>query len=261
MRKYLALARAALLDAIQEKAEIMIWVVLDAIPIFVMGSLWLANREHLVSMSLSQIVTYYIMVLVISRMIEFYFDEDMSDMVQSGEFSKYLLKPIHFPFAFIPLTFGRKLISGIVMAIPMLLIVGTVFRHYLTFPNRLMFGFFLLSLLITIGVRYSVSVLAGAGAFFWERSEALTHARWMLEMTIGGYLLPLTFYPSWFRIIPEILPFKYIYYVPVSIFTGTFDVSTTLSALAIGTLWLLVIIPASHWVWKKGISRYSSVGG
>ena len=103
--------------------------------------------------------------------------------------------------------------------------------------------------------------MALAGAFFWERSEALTHARWVLEMIAGGYLLPLSLYPSWARNITEFLPFKYIYYVPVSIFTGIIDLNTVMTTLFVGVIWLTAMILFSQWIWKKGIIRYSGVGG
>jgi len=261
MRKYLALARAALLDAVQEKAEIMIWVLLDALPVFIMASLWLSNRTQVTIMSISQLITYYIIAMIIGRLTEFFFDEDMGELVRTGEFSKYLLKPLRFPAAFIPQTFGRKLFSGFVMITPIVAVIGIFFRQYLVFPSKIQLLLFLLSLIITLGIRYSLSTLAAAGAFFWEQSGALTHVRWVLEIVAGGYILPLSFYPSWLRIIPESLPIKYIYYVPISIYTGIFDNKTALSTLAIGTLWLPVMIFAAHWVWRKGITRYSGVGG
>lgn len=261
MRKYIALARIAFLEAIQEKAEIMIWVLLDIIPVFVMGSLWLSNRTSVTTMNVSQLVTYYIMVMIIGRVTEFFFDEDMSDLVRTGEFSKYLLKPLRFPFSFVPQMMGRKLFSGIIMLIPIVGVVVLFFRQYLVFPHGIQFMLFLFSLLLTLGIRYALSVLAAAGAFFWEQAGALTHARWILELTVGGYLLPFSLYPSWLRVIPESLPMKYVYYVPVSIFTGAFDTNTALSTLGAGMLWVAVMVAIAQWVWKKGIIRYSGVGG
>jgi len=261
MRKYIALARAALLDAVQEKAEIMIWVLLDTIPVFIMVPLWLANQEKLPVMTISQIVTYYVVVMIIGRVTEFYFDEEMSDQVRSGEFSKFLLRPLRFPFAFIPQTFGRKLFSGVTMIIPMLIIIIGVFHRYLVIPTLPGLLFFIPSLFITIGIRYTLSALAAVGAFFWEQSEALTHARWILEIVAGGYMLPLSLYPEWLRIIPDSLPFKYVYYVPVSIFTGAFDLRTTFINLMGGAIWLVILLVLTRWTWKKGLIRYSGVGG
>ena len=261
MRKYMALARVAFLDAIQEKAEIAIWVLLDIIPVFTMGSLWLANRTSMTTMNISQLVTYYIMVMIVGRVTEFYFDEDMSDMVRTGDFSKFLLKPLRFPFAFIPQMMGRKLFSGIIILIPLVGAIVLFFYQYIVFPHGIQLFLFFCSLFLTLGIRYALSTFAAAGAFFWEQANALTHARWMLEIVLGGYSLPLSLYPSWLRIIPESLPIKYIYYIPVSIFTGAIDVRTAFSTLSVGILWTVVMVACSQWVWKKGVIRYSGVGG
>lgn len=261
MRKYVALARIAFLEAIQEKAEVLIWVLLDIIPIFIMGSLWLSNQSSLTAMSISQLITYYVLVMIIGRTTEFYFDEEMTDLVRTGEFSKFLLKPLRFPFAFIPQTFGRKLFSGIIVLVPIIGIILFFFRQYLIAPRGLQLLLFAFSLCLTLGIRYALSTLAAAGAFFWEQAGALTHARWMLELTIGGYLLPLSLYPSWLRIIPESLPIKYIYYVPVSIFNGTFSAETAITTLLVGIVWVFALLVLSQWVWKKGVVHYSGVGG
>jgi ABC-2 type transport system permease protein len=261
MRKYLAIARAALLEAIQEKSEIFIWVILEAVPVFVMGSLWLANQQHLVALNISQIITYYLVVMIISRLTEFYFDEGTGDLIRTGEFSKYLVKPIRFPFAFIPQALGQKVISGIVLPLAMLVPLVAVFGKHIIFPEPSRLLLFLLSLILTLGIRYTLSVMALAGAFFWERSEALTHARWMMEMVVGGYLLPLSMYPSWAGSISGLLPFKYIYYVPVSIFTGIIGLNTAVIELLKGIIWLAAMLLFSRWIWKKGIIRYCGVGG
>lgn len=107
-------------------------------------------------------------------------------MVQTGEFSKFLLKPLRFPFAFIPQTLGRKLFSGVILPIPILGIILVSFRQYVILPGTTRVFLFLLSLFITCGIRYSLSTLAGAGAFFWEQANALTHLRWILESSVGG---------------------------------------------------------------------------
>lgn len=261
MRKYIALARLAFLEAIQEKEEIIIWVLLDIIPIFVMGSLWLSNQSSVTTMSISQLITYYIMVMIIGRVTEFFFDEDMSNMVRTGEFSKFLLKPLRFPFAFIPQMMGRKLFSGIIVLTPIIGVVVLFFRQYLVVPHGIQLVLFLFSILLTLGIRYALSTLAAAGAFFWEQSEALTHARWILEMTVGGYLLPFSLFPSWIRVIPESLPLKYVYYIPVSIFTGAFDMNSAYATFGAGILWTIAMIVFAQWVWRKGVVRYSGVGG
>lgn len=260
MRKYLALARAELLNAIQEKEEILIWIIIEAIPVFVMGSLWLANSHNLIQVSISEMVTYYLVVMIINRLTEFYFDEYVQDEIRDGTFSRYLLKPVSTPWLFIPVTLGRKLFANVIL-LPILVLMVVAFGQYLVFPGLAAGLLFVVFLFISSFIRYSLSVLITTAGFYWEQTYSLVHLRWILETVAGGYVLPLIFYPEWLRFIPDSLPFKYIYYIPAAVFTGMITTSEAIPALLPAFFWMIGLLVFGHWLWRIGIKRYSSVGG
>lgn len=261
MGKYFAMARAELLDAIQEKAEIIIWLLIEAIPVFVMGSLWISNGQSVRGMEVSQLVTYYMLVLVVSRLTAFYFDEYIQDEIKSGEFSRFLVRPLTFPLAFIFTNIGSKTFSIPLLLTPVIFMTSVVFHTHIILPDPMSLLLFSVSILIAFGIQFTLSTLISAGAFFWEQAEALLHARWILEVIAGGYALPLSFYPEWLKFLPNLLPFKYVYYVPVSIFMNTFSVQQSITNIIQGFFWLLVMLVISNAVWKIGVKRYSGVGG
>ncbi|MBI2309667.1 ABC-2 family transporter protein [Candidatus Collierbacteria bacterium] len=260
MRKYWALARAELLDAIQEKEEIFIWIIIEAIPVFVMGSLWLANQKSLVRVSISEMVTYYLVVMVTARLTEFYFDEYVQEDIRDGTFARYLIKPIRSPELFIPVTWGRKLFANLIL-LPIIALMIIGFRQYLVFPDLAGVLLFAAFLFISSFIRYSLSVLVTTGAFYWEQTHSLVHLRWILETVAGGYVLPLIFYPDWLRFIPDSLPFKYIYFVPTAVFTGMITNSEAANNLLPAFLWMIGLLVISHLAWRIGVKRYISVGG
>lgn len=260
MKKYLAIARAELLDALQEKGEILIWVLLSIIPALIMSSVWLANANQVTVLTLSQLVTYYIVASAISWITEFWFDEYIHEEIRTGEFSRFLLKPIAFPFAFIFQNIGRKIFSIPIFLIPTVLFISLLFRQQLIFPQQKSLLLFAGALCVTFGIRFALSTLAAAGGFWWEHASALTHLRWVLEIVAGGYLLPISLYPSWMQEFPKLLPFQYIYYFPISIFTGTIPDNQIISGMIIGIIWMIFLIFLSKWVWRLGIKKYSAVG-
>lgn len=260
MKKYWALARAELLDAIQEKEEILIWIIIEAIPVFIMGSLWLANRQSLVQVSISEMVTYYLVIMVAARLTEFYFDEYVQDEIRDGTFARYLLKPLSPPWLFIPVTWGRKLFANLVL-LPVVSLIVIVFRQYLVFPDLVGILLFVIFLFMSSFIRYSLSVLITTAAFYWEQTYSLVHLRWILETVAGGYVLPLIFYPEGLRFIPDSLPFKYIYFVPAAVFTGMITTDEAVNNLLPAFFWTAGLLVLSRWLWGIGVKRYSSVGG
>lgn len=260
MRKYWALARAELLDAVAEKAEILIWIIIDAIPVFVMGSLWLANQQNLLKASISEMVTYYLVVMITSRLTEFYFDEYVQDEIRDGTFARYLLKPLSLPWLFLPVIWGRRLVENALL-LPVAAVIIVLFRQYLVIPDPYSLFLFAVFLLISSFIRYSLSVLITTAAFYWEQTYSLVHLRWILEAVAGGYVLPLIFYPEGLRFIPDSLPFKYIYFVPTAVFTGMISTSEAAGNLLPALLWMAGLLIVSRLIWGIGIKRYSNVGG
>lgn len=261
MKKYLALTKAEWLDALQEKGEVIVWMLISVIPVFVMAAVWLSNQQQVRVLNLSQLITYYIVVIALGWATEFWFDEHVHDEIRTGEFSQYLVKPLHFPRAFIFQNLGRKLFSVIILLLPAITAIALIFRQHLITPNRTAVMIFMVSIFISYGIRYSLSVLVAATGFWWEQASALVHLRWVLEILAGGYMLPISLYPEWLTFIPNSLPFQYIYYVPVSIFTGAIGVESTFNYLLRSVVWLIGLLIFSGWIWRRGVRHYSGVGG
>lgn len=260
MRKYLSLARAEMLDAVQEKAEVLIWMLIAAIPIFVMSSVWMNNQHQVGNLNISQLVTYYMIAVFLGWVTEFWFDERMGEEIRTGDFSRYLLRPLVFPFAFIFQNLGRKMFSVPIFVTPTVLIIFLLFKNYLVFPNRAGFLVFIAAVLVSIGIRFALSVLVAAVAFWWEQSTALVHLRWVLEVLAGGYMLPVSLYPNWLQFIPRSLPFQFIYYIPISIFNGAISPETAISMLPTSLTWMVGLLITGHLLWNKGVKQYSAVG-
>ena len=260
MRKYLALAHAEMLDAVQEKAEVFIWMLITVIPVFVMTSVWTTNQYQVAGLNISQLITYYLIVVFLSWVTDFWFDEHMGEEIRTGGFSRFLLRPLTFPFAFIFQNLGRKMFSIPIFLIPTALVISLLFKDHFIFPNRTSFLIFVAAALVSFGIRFTMSVFAASGAFWWEQSSALIHLKWVLEVLAGGYMLPISLYPDWLQFIPRSLPFQFIYYVPVSVWNGTISPSAAASMLLTGFIWFIILLIASSWLWNKGVKQYSAVG-
>lgn len=261
MRKYWAIARAELLDALQEKGEIIIWLLVEIIPIIVMGSLWISNQNQVGVLSTEQLVTYYFAVLVVSRLTDFWFDNYMQDNIRTGAFSKWLLKPVRTPFMFIPDNLGSKMFSVPFTLTPLISILGLVFKKFIIIPDTKVFMWFGMALINTYAIKFSLSLIAATVAFYWEQSRAAMHVKWVMEIIFGGYALPLSFYPDWLSWLPNALPFKYIFYVPASIYIGGISGGQITNLLFGGIIWSVILLVVSVWFWKKGIRKFSAVGG
>lgn len=260
MKKYLAIAKAEWLNALQARGEIFIWLLLETMPIFIMGSLWSSNKSNIPNFSSGQLVTYYIAILITSRLTAYYFDEDLQKEIREGTLSRFLVKPIKFPLANIPQNLGGKAFNTLFLLVPVLAIVVSVFKNQLITPPPQLLSLFLLSLIPAFFIQYSISVLVSSVAFYWEQSNSIVHIKWMLEAMVGGYMLPLSLYPGWARLITDFLPFKYVYFVPAAIFSQRLSSSEISLNIFFSVLWAVALFFIGDIVWKKGLKEYTSVG-
>ncbi|MEK7101364.1 MAG: ABC-2 family transporter protein [Patescibacteria group bacterium] len=262
MKKYLTIAKAEWLDALQNPGEVFIYIVLESIPVFIMGSLWIANKNNLsnLDVSPSQLVTYYFIVLMTSRVIDFYFDETAQVEIRDGTFSKHLLKPFSFPLYLISSNLGGKMFHFFSLYIPVLFLLAFTFKSQIILPSSYNTLFFVISLVLAYFINFAISALTATAAFFWEQSLSLIHANWMLISTAGGYMLPLYLYPNWLQSIFNFLPFKYLYYIPAAIFTNKLNLLEASSSLIYSLIWAVALNIIAYFFWKSGLKRYTSVG-
>ena len=238
-----------------------IWLLLETLPIFIMGSLWSSNKSAIPNFSTGQLVTYYIAILITSRLTAHYFDENLQKEIREGTLSRFLVKPIKFPLANIPQNLGGKVFNVLFQLAPVLVIMISIFKNQLIAPPPHLLLLFLLSLIPAFFIQYSISILVSSVAFFWEQSYSIVHIKWMLEAMAGGYMLPLSLYPNWARLITDFFPFKYVYFVPAAIFTQRFGLTEISLNLLYSLLWAVGLFIVGDIVWKKGLREYSSVGG
>jgi len=263
MKKYLALARVEWLDALHNWGEIILWILLESFPIFIMSSLWLSNKSGVMGTgySFSQLITYYVVVVIISRLTSHYFDQGAQDEIRNGTFSRFLLKPISYPLAFIAPSIGGKLFHFTFLFMPVILTITFILRGYIVYPTFLNLMLFIVSLIAAFMLQYAFSVCITAVAFYLEQASAFMHVKWILENVAGGYMIPISIYPAWAQNILIFLPFKYLYFVPAQIFLEKLSTPEIFKQLIIAFSWVMVLVFLSHRFWKTGIKHYSGVGG
>ena len=261
MRKNLAIAKAEWLDAIQSYQEVILWIIIQSVPILVMGVLWSSSQSYFSVTQISYLVSYYVLIFVIDRLTSFYFEQNMQDQIREGTFSRYLLKPISVQKYLLWDNIGGKCFNTLFLLLPILGIISIIFSGHLISPGSLNFGLFLASLSSAFFIQFSLALLVTSGAFFIEQAFAINHLHWMLDAVAGGYMLPITFYPQFLQKLFGLLPFSYVYYVPASIYTGQFSAPLALQKIGFSVAWAVSLYFLSLIIWRIGIKKYSSVGG
>ena len=77
---------------------------------------------------------------------------------------------------------------------------------------------------------------------------------------LSGSIIPMWFFPEWLSNILNVLPFVYIYQLPLDIYIGKYDMAVLMQKMCIQFAWLL-ILGALFWYLQKRVTKHVLVQG
>jgi ABC-2 type transport system permease protein len=263
LRKYWHIYLIGWQSAVTYRAELYIWLFIEAIPLVVMLVLWVSVYQQgntLTGYNLSQLLTYYLIGHLISAITEAHFELDVVDQINDGSVAQYFLKPVSFKKLMITGESSWKSFSFLFSQLPLLLAIIFLAQDWLIFPSPIssilviiivFFGFILDSLM---------SLLVIAGAFFIDEGRSLSHLKWMLTGIFSGMILPLSLYPQWLENLSRALPFQFKFAVPMEVYLGKISPIQSVQFILFEIFWIIILYFGVKLSWLVATKKFTAVG-
>jgi ABC-2 type transport system permease protein len=211
---------------------------------------------------LTEMVWYFAGISFIYIFIWNFTDTRLSDRILSGELSTDLIRPMSVFKVELSNAIGLRMSGLIFEFIPDLIVFSLIFfPHFMTIASLLKFIVFgILAFLIY----FMLAFLIGMTAFVTKNNHSLSRIKVLLISFLGGGSVPLEFYPSWLNKIVDVLPFKYIFYIPIQMLLNRESVqgmSFFVQTVCIQLAWILLFYVLCKISWKIMIKKYCAVGG
>jgi ABC-2 type transport system permease protein len=208
--------------------------------------------------SLNSILVYYFFINFLSELYKiagenltwrFFF------LIKSGEIKNFLLRPYNIFTYFVLESIGYSFVY-------LALVFLTFLVVFLFFKSNLL-DFLLLLLIIAFSLVFYVSfrILIALFAFWLENLDLLGVFIFNLILIASGRILPLDFYPAWLVKVLNVLPFKYMYYLPSAYFSGKISQVELINGLLIMFSWTFVIFALNLLIFKIGVKKIKAYGG
>ena len=210
--------------------------------------------------TLSEMVTY-VAVGWIARSCYFSdIDTEIDELVRSGQVSVFLLRPVNFHLMLLSQAAGESLFRILFFTGPIAVAVLTLFPVSLPASSSaaLMFA---VATVFSFLIMAEINFLIGVLAFFTKSIQGIARAKYMLLQLFSGLLMPLAFFPHWFRGALELLPFKNITYIPLQLYLGKISGAEIGSVFANQILWTAALVGLSHVLLRKALRRLTLQGG
>ena len=208
-----------------------------------------AQNSSINGYSLSQMVTYVSIGWISKSFYLNYIDHNIAADVREGKLAVDLVKPQDFQCMYYARGAGQCLFRMLFFTPP--IVVAAVFIFPVNGPAGAAgsAGFAvstLLSVLIYLGMNY----LMGMAAIYFLSIHGILHLKNTIVELLSGLLVPIDWFPVWFRTISRFLPFKMVAYVPLSIYLGRISGPEIYVALLRQAIWVVVLFVSGRLLWR-----------
>jgi ABC-2 type transport system permease protein len=206
----------------------------------------------------SQFLVYYLAIVMVRQLTVSYEHHMLGMNIYSGEVTNLLLKPHHLVYAVIGENLAVKIVSYTV-SIP--LIIGLWIWFLPENPPSIQnIALFILTVINACILRFLWLYLLTLTAFWTEKTQSLVNTGEVAIFLIGGEAAPLFLIKGGFGDLLNYLPFYGMLGFPAETLTGTKGIAVS-TGIALQYGWIFILLLLCTFVYKKGIKRYSALGG
>jgi ABC-2 type transport system permease protein len=181
----------------------------------------------------------------------------ISDTVKDGSIAYILNKPYNFLLYQFSNSMGETIFRALVNAL-----FGSAVVWWLVGPPPSALGwvFAFVAILGTWVLNFCITCLIGLSAFLVEDVSAFMWIYQKLVFILGGFLIPLDFYPGWLQTIAKALPFAAMIYGPSKLLVSP-SVAFFGQVMLMQGVWILALGTVLSISFRRGISYLTVNGG
>ncbi|MBN2534932.1 MAG: hypothetical protein JXB88_18770 [Spirochaetales bacterium] len=263
MKKYFAITRNTLIDAIVFRADFFFRTLGNLIYIFVVFYLWKAiyadSPGELNGLTFLQAFTYLAVSGSIFILVETWVDWGLSLSITRGHIVMNLYLPLDLHLMIQFNAFGTFLFRLVSTGLPSILFIVLVFNAPVAIGINLIF--FIVSLFFSFLMSVNIDFAVGVSAFSFESILGLKFMKDCIILFLSGAIVPIPFFPKPIQAILLALPFQGMYHTPVNILLGRLSVEDSLLMLCIQMGWIAFFIIIGRLFYRKILKKLTISGG
>lgn len=261
MKAYLAVSAMSFRNTLAFRSNILFYAVGTILQLLLMLAVWGALDSQGAlggDLSFSKMATYSSLAFALNMGFSvFYIYGYLTELIRKGDLAMELVRPLHFMGNLLFRYFGFSVFRIGLLALPFGLLCWVILGIQLPadLPTALAF---LLSAVLAYLVNYFVFFLFALLTFISLDNSGILMTFMSISSLFTGLYLPFWIFPDWLRPWAEALPFKAIYFAPISLWMGT---EAPAGILGFQALWLGILVVASWGFWRLMVKRIVVQGG
>ena len=227
---------------------------------------WLAVLERgpggtALALDRSQLVTYYVLMSLVSMLTGVWLSEYLADDIRTGNLSKYLLRPAPHMAGALGNNLGEKVVKLILLG-PLVLAAGLVFRHDLRLPAEPgTWALFALAIAGAFTLHFLIDYLLGSLAFWQQAVNGVVTLEGLVAGLLAGRFVPLALFPPELGPVLAAQPWRFTLSFPLEIVTGALDPGAIAYGFALQLAYIAALALVIRVVWSYGLRAYAATRG
>lgn len=244
------------------RGQIFVWVIADFIKIVGLCFVWIAASKATTDISQSYVISYYLLLLLVSKLTTDFTPEYGLRNIVSGVFSNYLLKPFSYLTEYIGINLASNALRFIIFLPAFLL--GLILASKFDF---LIFGcnpYHIFLALVAVVLGFLINFLLGniltLISFKIKETDGIRIFYYNIAAFLSGEYVPLIFLPFLLQFGLQLLPFRYTLSFPVEILTGRLGAYDLRLGFLVAVIWLILLWFIYKLTFKLSIKKYEAEG-
>lgn len=209
--------------------------------------------------TISQMVTYYILVISFSSIALWGINEDMAYSIRNGQINKELLNPISYFKYYFGVNLG-ELAFATVIGIATFIICSIFWK--LTLPTNITsFILCIFVMLLGVPITFFIQMIVGTVGFYTNSIWGMQILRKATIQIFSGIIAPITLFPLWFQELSKWLPFKELIYTPVNIWLGNIAINEIFFIIIKQIVWGVILYFIAKTFFKHAVKNITINGG
>ena len=260
-RKYWAIFQITLLNSLAYPGELIARSFLIVPFMWIFFQLWSITFKASDTNSINGMTLYSTMwYLMMAETIELSrpaLARTISDNVKDGSIAYILNKPYNFLLYQFSNSIGETVFRAMINAL-----FGSVIVWWLVGPPPAATGwlFAFIALLGTWILNFCITCLIGLSAFLVEDVAPFVWIYQKFIFILGGFLIPLDFYPNWLQVIAKALPFSAMVYGPSKLFVAP-SWGLLGEVMLMQIVWIIALGATLVIAYRRGIAYLTVNGG
>ncbi len=265
VKQCLALIRGSIMEGLTFRTGTIVSIIGNLIYLVIIYFLWKAiynssPTDVVNGMTFYDTLVYLVLAAAMFNFLDSFVVWDIGRSYQTGELVEFLVKPIDYQIYLFFSHFGNNIVAFVITFLPTFFIIYFVTQG--SFALGINIIFFLISILLAVGVNFCVDFLVGIICFYTQSIWGVNIMKEVVVSLLSGATIPLAFFPEKFRMIVDLLPFQAIYNMPLQILTDKNMAGMDyIKSIGLQLFWLVVLYYAGKLFWKRSMRILTVNGG